>query len=131
MRQIKINPAIYHGGDFEGKAIQKMLDCARDGSFTILQCLSDKQNLYKKFKRALTTLHEVSDTFKSKIEYFTDEEIEVVKNLCENWGKNWPIDFPHLNITPKGHDLVWVLPEIFKVILHVLQGGGKGRKHSC
>ena len=37
-----------------------------------------------------------------------------MKNLFENWGKHWPIDFPHLNVTPKGHDLVRVLPEILK-----------------
>ena len=91
-----------------------MLECARDGSFIILQCVSDEIELHGQFKRALTTLYEVSDIFKSKIENFSEDEIEVVKNLCENWGKHWPIDFPHLNITPKGHDLVWVLPEILK-----------------
>ena len=116
MKKLKINPAIYHGGDFEGKAIQKMLDCARDKTFTLLQCVSDKPELHKKFKKALTTLHEVSDIFKSKIEYFSDDDIKVVKILCEKWGKNWPIDFPNLNITPKGHNLVWVLPEILKHI---------------
>ena len=106
MNEMKINPAIYHGGDLEGKAVQKMLDCARDHSFTILRCLSDKTDLHKRF--------EVSDIFKSKIEYFDDDEIEIVRTLCENWGINWPFDFPNLNLTPKGHDLVWVLPEILK-----------------
>ena len=114
MKIMKINPAIYHGGDFEGKAIQKMLDCARDKSFTILQCVSDHVELQKKFEWALTTLHEVSGIFKSKIEHFNNEEVEIVKTLCENWGKNWPIDFPNLNLTPKGHDLVWVLPEVLR-----------------
>ena len=114
MKNLKINPAIYHGGDLEGKAVQKLLDCARDKSFTILKCVADKMELHEKFERALTTLHEVSDIFKSKIEFFSEDEIEVVKTLCENWGRNWPIDFPHLNLTPKGHDLVWVLPEILK-----------------
>ena len=114
MKALKINPAIYHGGDLEGKAVQNLLDCARDQSFTILQCLSDKTELYGKFQRALTTLHEVSDIFKSKIEFFSEDEIAVVKSLCENWGKNWPVDFPHLNLTPEGHDLVWVLPEILR-----------------
>ena len=50
-KKMKINPAIYHGGDLEGKAIQKMLDCARDKSFTILQCVSDQIELYEKFQR--------------------------------------------------------------------------------
>ena len=114
MKDLKINPAIYHGGDLEGKAVQKLLDCARDKSYTILKCVADKTELHGKFKRALTTLHEVSDIFKSKIEFFNEKEIEIVKTLCENWGRNWPIDFPHLNLTPKGHDL------------HVLQGRRKG-----
>ena len=114
MKEMKINPAIYHGGDFEGKAIQKMLDCARDKTFTILQCVSDKPKVHERFEKALTTLHEVSDIFKSKIEYFSNEEIKVVKDLCEKWGENWPVDFPNLNLTPKGHDLVWVLPETLK-----------------
>ena len=48
MKKLKINPAIYHGGDFEGKAIQKMLACARDKTFTLLQCVSDKPELHKK-----------------------------------------------------------------------------------
>ena len=108
MMPMDSNPAIYHGGDLEGKAVQKMLDCARDYSFTILHCLSDMTDLHKRFERALTTLHEVSDIFKSKIEHFDDDEIEIVRTLCENWGKNWPLDFPNLNLTPKGHDLVWV-----------------------
>ena len=32
----------------------------------------DKEKLHSKFKRALTTLQEVSDLFKSKIEHFDD-----------------------------------------------------------
>ena len=99
MNEMKINPAIYHGGDLEGKAVQKMLDCARDHSFTILRCLSDKTDLHKRFERALTTLHEVSDIFKSKIESFDEAEIEIVRTLCENWGRNWPFDFSNLTLS--------------------------------
>ena len=36
MKTLKINPAIYHGGDLEGKAVQNLLNCARDQSFIIL-----------------------------------------------------------------------------------------------
>ena len=114
MKILKIDPAIYHGGDFEGKAIQKMLDCVREEHFSLLNCVLDKPETYAKFKRALITLREVSDLFKSKIEHFDDEQIESVKEICEKWGKNWPVDFPHLNITPKGHILVWALPEVLK-----------------
>ena len=98
MKKLKINPAIYHGGDFEGKAIQKMLDCARDKTFTLLQCVSDKPELHKKIKKALTTLHEVSDIFKSKIEYFSDDDIKVAKILCEKWAKTGPLKH-HLRLT--------------------------------
>ena len=41
-------------------------------------------------------------------------KLKIVRTLCENWGRNWPFDFSNLNLTPKGHDLVWVLPEILK-----------------
>ena len=61
LKVLKLDPAVYHGGDFEGKAIQTMLDCVREETFVILQCVSDKQEVYLKFKRALTTLREVSD----------------------------------------------------------------------
>ena len=37
-----------------------------------------------------------------------------MRKICERWGENWIKDFPHLNITPKGHDLIFVLPEILK-----------------
>ncbi len=48
------------------------------------------------------------------IEHFNDEEIGYVKQICEKWGGYWTTDFPHLNVTPKGHDLIFVLPEILK-----------------
>ena len=111
---LNLNPAKYHGGDFEGKAIQEMLNCSRNGKYVLLNCIADKDDLHAKFKCALTTLQEVSDCFKMPIEKYTEDEVQIVKQLCENWGKNWPIDFPNLNITPKGHDLIFVLPEILK-----------------
>ena len=115
LKILKIEPAIYHGGDFEGKAIQKMLECCRNEQYELLQCVSDKEELYNKFKQALTTLQEVSDILKSPIEHFNEQKVEAVKQICEECGKNWPIDFPHKNITPKGHNLVWVLPELLRV----------------
>ena len=36
------------------------------------------------------------------------------KKLCEKWGEHWPVAFDNLNITPKGHDLIFVLPRILK-----------------
>jgi len=91
-----------------------MLDCARNGKFVLLDCISDKPELYEKFKRALTTLQEVSDSFKLPIEYFDDSDINTATSICERWGEHWLKDFPHLNMTPKGHDLIFVLPEVLK-----------------
>ena len=113
-KNLKFNPAKYHGGDFEGKAIQDMLECARNEKYELLYCIKDKKETFDKFKRALDTLQQVSDIFKVPIDHFDDGEIKTVKNICEEWGKNWTIDFPHLNITPKGHNMIFVLPEILK-----------------
>ncbi len=33
MKDLKINSAKYHGGDFEGNAVQETLNCARDETF--------------------------------------------------------------------------------------------------
>ena len=115
MKMLKINPARYHGGDFEGKSIQEMLQCSRDGDFKLLDCISDKEDLYAKFKLALKILQQVSDIFKTTDKtFFDDEDVKKVKQLCEAWGRHWPIDFPNLNITPKGHDLIFVLPKILE-----------------
>ena len=27
---------------------------------------------------------------------------------------HWLRDFPHINLTPKAHDMIWVLPEVLK-----------------
>ena len=100
-KELNLNPAKYHGGDFEGKAIQQMLECVRDETFSLLDCISDNESLTGKFKRALTTLREVSDSLKMPIEHFDQKGISLVKEICEKWGQNWIKDFPHLNITPK------------------------------
>ena len=42
---------------------------------------------------------------------FDDDEIEIVQKICTRWGEHWTKDFPHLNITPKAHDLIFVIPE--------------------
>lgn len=119
LKELKINPARYHGGDFEGKSIQAMLDCARGKKeFKILDCINDHEEIKQKFVRALTTLRKVSDLLRYEMEDYTDEEILVVKKICEKWGENWTIDFPHLNITPKGHDLVFVIPKALEKHRH-------------
>jgi hypothetical protein len=114
MKIMKLNPAKYHGGDFEGKAIQELLECVRNKSFEIIECIADKPELYAKFKRAFTTLREVSDTLRLIKHFNKGQEIESVKLLCEKWGEHWTVDFPHLNMTPKGHDLVFVIPKILE-----------------
>ena len=133
-KELHLNPAKYHGGDFEGNAIQQMLYCARNQKNSLLNCISDQQDVYQKFKRALTILQEVSGSLKMPIESFDDHGINLVKTICKRWGENWLKDFPHLNITPKAHNLIFCAsrnPKENQNIPHVLQNGGKGRKYSC
>ena len=70
-KKLGINPAIYHGGDLEGKAVQTMLNCARKThKFELLECLEDKADEREKYVRALSTLAKVSDALKTP---FDDE----------------------------------------------------------
>ena len=57
---------------------------------------------------------EVSDALKVPIEHFDDHGIDWVKEICEKWGQNWIKDFPHINLKPKAHNLIFVLPEVLK-----------------
>ena len=113
-KKLNLNPARYHGGDFEGKAIQRMLDCARNGKYELLDCIKDKPKLFEKVKRAISTLQEVSDSLRRSWDEFDDDEIEIVQKICTRWGEHWTKDFPHLNITPKAHDLIFVIPEFLR-----------------
>lgn len=114
-KKLNINPAKYHGGASEGKSVQSMFKCARDKSFSILNCIDDKQEEKAKFQRALTNLQQVSDILKNpKLRRFDEEQLEKVQIICEKWGTDWPKDFPHLNLTPKGHVLSFVLPKILE-----------------
>ena len=46
------------------------------------------------------------------LETFDDEDVLMIKSLCEKWGRHWPVDFPNNNITPKGHILTFVIPKV-------------------
>ena len=46
------------------------------------------------------------------IKEFTEKDTAATRLICENWGKHWPVDFPHKNITPKGHVLSYVIPKL-------------------
>ena len=114
-KALNINPAKYHGGDLEGKASQELLGCAKNKSFSILKCIKDKPIERAKFERALTNLYQINEILKNKdIDYFDDEDVENVRLVCEKWGIDFPFDFPHLNLTPKGHILSFVLPKIIE-----------------
>ena len=65
-----------------------MLDCSRDKTFEIFNCISDKPDIFEKFKKALKILQQVSDIFKTSREDFTDEEIKMIEQLCQMWGEN-------------------------------------------
>ena len=49
--------ARYHGGDLQGKQVQKLLDNARgEAKFELLECISDDVVLHSKFKKGITNL---------------------------------------------------------------------------
>ena len=109
--------ARYHGGDLQGKQVQKLLDTAReDMKFEILKCIEDDQISHAKFAKALTILADVSDALKMTQEEFSDHDVDMIRYLCEEWGRLWPVQFSNRNITPKGHILSFVLPETAKEI---------------
>ena len=55
--------------------------------------------------------------------------------MFEDWGKNLTIDIPYLNITPKGYNLILVIPQYLEelVTFHMffLQNGRKRIINIC
>ena len=115
-KKLGINPAIYHGGDLEGKAVQKLLDCARKPqNFELLECLVDKPDEREKYVKALSTLAKVSDSLKTEFaDSYDDDDVRLIKGWCEEWGYNWQSDFKK-NLTPKAHIMIFVIPEFIKI----------------
>ena len=103
--------ARYHGGDLQGKQVQTLLDDARNETFEIIDCVKDKKVLHEKYSSTLTCLANVSDALKTEGDDFDEADITMITEICESWGKLWPIHFPERNITPKGHILSFVLPK--------------------
>ena len=76
--------ARYHGGDLQGKQVQKLLDCARNETFEILDCIKDLESLHAKYSTALTCLANVSDALRYSGEDFDDEGVENFARIGEN-----------------------------------------------
>ena len=62
----------------------------------------------------LTTLAKVSDVLKTPMPDYDDEDVELIKSFCEEWGHNWLVDFKK-NLTPKAHDMIFVIPQFNKI----------------
>ena len=45
---------------------------------------------------------------------YDDEDVATIKGFCEEWGRNWQIDFQR-NLTPKAHDMIFVLPTFIEI----------------
>ena len=84
----------------------------------------------EKYVRALSTLAKVSDALKTPMADFHNEDIFQIKQWCEEWGHNWQKDFKK-NITPKGHDMIFVIHKDTQNFPHVLQGRKGRRIYSC
>ena len=102
--------ARYHGGDMQGKQVQKMLDDARTKKFEVLKCVEDDENIHKKFAQSLSILANISDALRLPDDKFDDHSVEMITEICHEWGSLWPTSFKERNITPKGHILSFVLP---------------------
>ena len=76
--------ARYHGGALQGKQAQKVLDCNRDGSFEVLDCIKDLEELHSKYSTALSCLADVSDALRYSGDDFDDEGVQNV-NTLEVW----------------------------------------------
>ena len=49
--------ARYHGGDLQGKQVQKLLDNARgEAEYKLLDCVSEDKRIHEKFKKAIKFL---------------------------------------------------------------------------
>ena len=101
--------ARYHGGALQGKQAQKVLDCNRDGSFEVLDCIKDLEELHSKYSTALSCLADVSDALRYSGDDFDDEGVQKLKEFCEEWGKIWAVLIPNRNI---GHILAFVLQKV-------------------
>ena len=78
--------ARFHGGDLQGKQVQKLLDDARNETFEIIDCIKDEKVLHEKYSSTLTCLANVSDALKTEGEDFDEDDIQMVKEICESWG---------------------------------------------
>ena len=64
--------------------------------------------------RALTDLAKESDSLKTAMPNYDDEDIALIKGFCEEWGTNWQNYF-NRHLTPKAHSMIFVIPEFIKI----------------
>ena len=81
--------ARYQECDLQWKQVQKLLDNARGkAEFILLYCIFKDRTTHDKFKKAIKNLADVSDALKMPIEKFDEEDIQMIRHLCEEWGKS-------------------------------------------
>jgi hypothetical protein len=113
-KNLKVTAALYHGGSLEGRQCQKILEDIKRGNLEILNCFQDKLEIVEKYKVPLQCLANVCHKLRIENDNFTDEEVAYIKQECEQWSNTWPVNFPHRNITPKGHIFSFVLPKFIE-----------------
>ena len=106
LRSIKVEPQAYHGGDFNGKDIWKIIK-----NHDILY--KEFPLIESKFKPIFTTLEKISRIV-SKSSMLTEQELNEFELLCNNIGVLFFKNFPDRSITPKLHELVFNLPHLLK-----------------
>ena len=106
LRSIKVEPQAYHGGDFNGKDIWKIIK-----NHNILY--KEFPLIESKFKPIFTTLEKISRIV-SKPSMLSEQELNEFEHLCNNIGLLFFKNFPDRSITPKLHELVFNLPHLLK-----------------
>ena len=102
--------ARYHGGDLQGKQVQKLLDCARNETFEILDCIKDLDSLHAKYLTALTCLANVSDAVLLKgivVKILTMKVWRWSKNFARSGGKSGQSSFQIETLLRRG--TYWLL----------------------
>ena len=106
LSSIKVEPQAYHGGDFNGKDIWKIIK-----NHNIFY--KEFPTIETKFKPIFITLERISRIV-SKSNMLSAEEIDEFERNCNNLGTLFFKNFPDRAITPKLHELIFNLPQLVK-----------------
>ena len=92
--------------------MQNFLEYGKKENWILTEAMKEDPEIEEKYKTA-----KIDTKLKQENDNISDDKVEVIKSLCEDWGHIWPKHFNSQNVTPKLHWLVFVVP---KFISHVI-----------